>query len=51
MCLVSHKFPEGTVAGLYKRAVGENALIDAVRFDQQRINWTLKEFDVISILK
>jgi hypothetical protein len=22
--IVSHKFPEGTVAGLYKRAVAEN---------------------------
>jgi len=44
--LVSAKFPEGTVAGLYKRAVAENQYHDAVRFGAQRINWTLKEFDV-----
>jgi hypothetical protein len=30
--IVSHKFPEGTVAGLYKRAVAENQYHDAVRF-------------------
>ena len=45
--LVSPKFPEGTIAGLYKRAVAENQYQDAVRFGQQKINWTLKEFDVI----
>jgi len=39
------KFPEGTVAGLYKRAVAENQYIDAVRFGAQTFNWTLKEFD------
>jgi len=44
--IVSHKFPEGTVAGLYKQAVAENHLYDAVRFDAQRFNWNLKEFDV-----
>jgi hypothetical protein len=31
--LVSHKFPEGTVAGVYKRALLKNDLVDAVRFD------------------
>jgi hypothetical protein len=44
--IVSHKFPEGTVAGIYKRAVAKNDLIDAVRFDAQKFNWTVKEFDV-----
>jgi hypothetical protein len=46
--LVHPKFPEGTVAGLYKRAVAENQYIDAVRFGAQKFNWTLKEFDVSS---
>lgn len=45
MLIVSPKFPEGTIAGLYKRAVAENQYQDAVRFGQQKINWTLKEFD------
>ena len=44
--LVSPKFPEGTVAGAYKRAVAENEHYDAVRFGAQKINWTLREFDV-----
>jgi len=44
--LVSPKFPESTVAGLYKRAVAENHYQDAVRFGSQKINWTLREFDV-----
>ena len=43
---MSPKFPEGTIAGLYKRAVAENQYQDAVRFGAQKINWTLKEFDV-----
>lgn len=30
---VNPKFPEGTVAGVYKRAVAKNELIDGVRFD------------------
>lgn len=30
--IVSHKFPESTVAGLYKKAVAENQYYDAVRF-------------------
>jgi len=46
ICLASLKFPEGTVAGLYKQAVAANAETDIVRFDNQRLNWTLKEFDV-----
>jgi len=33
------------VAGLYKAAVASNYMFDSVRFDQQRFNWTLKEFD------
>lgn len=45
--LVSPKFPEGTVAGVYKRAVAENEYYDAVRFGTQKLNWTLKEFDVL----
>jgi hypothetical protein len=44
--IVSPKFPESTIAGLYKRAVAENQYQDAVRFGAQKINWTLKEFDV-----
>ena len=44
--IVSPKFPEGTVAGVYKRAVAENELVDAVRFDAQRFNWNMREFDV-----
>jgi len=42
---VNPKFPEGTVAGLYKRAVATNGLIDAVRFEKPGFNWTLKEVD------
>jgi hypothetical protein len=48
--LVSPKFPESTVVGIYKRAVAENQYQDAVRFGSQKINWTLKEFDVRSTL-
>lgn len=44
--VVHPKFPEGTVAGLYKRAVADNQYYDAVRFGAQKFNWTLKEFDV-----
>ena len=40
------KFPEGTVAGLYKKAMASNSETDVVRFDGQKYNWTLKEFDV-----
>ena len=40
------KFPEGTVAGMYKAAVAAKPEYDCVRFDSQRINWTLKELDV-----
>lgn len=43
---MSHKFPENTVAGLYKRAVAENQYQDAVRFGAQKFNWTLREMDV-----
>ena len=42
----SAKFPEGTTAGLYKAAVAARPDYDAVRFDSQGINWTLKELDV-----
>ena len=44
------KFPEGTVAGLYKKALANNSEYDIVRFDGQKYNWTLKEFDVSSTL-
>ena len=30
---------------MYKVAVASNHLFDAVRFDQQRFNWNMKEFD------
>ena len=43
---VSAKFPEGTVAGIYKRAVAKNEYYDAVRFGAQKLNWNLREFDV-----
>lgn len=39
------KFPEGTVAGMLKSAVAHNYLFDAVRFDRQKFNWNLKDFD------
>lgn len=45
---VSHKFPENTIVGAYKRAVAQNAWLDAVRFDKQNFNWTIKEFDVMN---
>ena len=44
--VASLKFPEGTVAGMYKQAVASNSEYDIVRFDDQKLNWTLKEFDV-----
>jgi acyl-CoA synthetase (AMP-forming)/AMP-acid ligase II len=45
---VHPKFPEGTVAGLYKAAVSQNHHYDAVRFGAQKFNWTLREFDKYS---
>lgn len=39
------KFPSDTVAGKFKVAVSSNYMFDSVRFDQQRFNWTMKEFD------
>ena len=39
------KFPAGTVAGHYKAAVAANGNIDALRFNNQKLNWTLTEFD------
>ena len=39
------KFPSDTVAGLYKVAVASNYMMDAVRFDSQKFNWNLKDFD------
>jgi hypothetical protein len=43
------KFPAGTVAGHYKNAVAHQPEQDAVRFDNQKLNWSLKEFDVSAI--
>jgi acyl-CoA synthetase (AMP-forming)/AMP-acid ligase II len=43
--LVNPKFPTDTSAGMYKIAVASNYMFDAVRFDSQHFNWTLKEFD------
>lgn len=40
------KFPAGTVAGHYKTAVNTNAERDIIRFNNQKFNWTLVEFDV-----
>ena len=39
------KFPTDTVAGMYKLATASNYMFDAVRFDQQKFNWNLKDFD------
>ena len=39
------KFPSDSVAGIYKVAVASNYMFDAVRFDSQKMNWNLKEFD------
>jgi hypothetical protein len=39
------------VAGHFKQAVATNSGYDIVRFDNQRLNWTLKEFDVSQLLK
>ena len=47
--IASLKFPAGTVAGHFKQAVATNANYDIVRFDNQRLNWTLKEFDVLTL--
>jgi acyl-CoA synthetase (AMP-forming)/AMP-acid ligase II len=33
------------VAGIYKVAVASNYMVDAVRFDSQKFNWNLKDFD------
>lgn len=41
----SLRFPQGTVAGDYKAAVAQKGEYDAVRFESQRINWTLRELD------
>ncbi len=46
MSLANVKFPEGTVAGMYKAAVAAKPDYDIVRVDSQKINWTLKELDV-----
>jgi hypothetical protein len=46
IAIVSRKFPENTVAGIYKKAVAENQYMDAVRFGAQKFNWTVKEMDV-----
>jgi long-chain acyl-CoA synthetase len=43
--LVNPKFPTDTCAGMYKIAVASNFNFDAVRFDSQKFNWNLKEFD------
>lgn len=43
--VVNPKFPTDTVAGMYKIAVASNYMFDSVRFDQQKFNWNLKEFD------
>ena len=48
--IVSPKFPEGTVAGVYKRAMAKNEYYDAARFGTQKLNWTLREFDVNILL-
>ena len=47
--LANVKFPEGTVAGMYKAAVSARPDYDIVRVDSQKINWTLKELDVRGI--
>ncbi len=49
MLIANVKFPEGTVAGLYKAAVAARPNYDIVRVDSQKINWTLRELDVSTI--
>lgn len=39
------------MAGHFKQAVATNSGYDIVRFDNQRLNWTLKEFDVSKLCK
>ena len=39
------------MAGLYKKAAAANSEKDIVRFDGQKYNWTLKEFDVSRVIK
>jgi hypothetical protein len=39
------KFPEGTVAGCLKAAVARQSMMDVIRFNNQNINWTVKELD------
>ena len=39
------KFPSDTVAGMFKTAVVSNYMFDSARFDHQRFNWNLKDFD------
>lgn len=39
------------MAGHFKQAVATNSGYDIVRFDNQRLNWTLKEFDVSKLFQ
>jgi hypothetical protein len=39
------KFPAGTVAGHIKAAVATQPMMDVIRFNNQNINWTVKELD------
>jgi len=43
--IVNPKFPSDTVAGMFKAAVASNYMFDSARFDDQRFNWDLKDFD------
>ena len=43
--IVNPKFPSDTVAGMFKAAVSANYMFDSARFDHQRFNWNLKDFD------
>lgn len=42
------RYPEGTVPGILKAARAKNEWLDVARFDAQKHNWTVKEFDVYS---
>lgn len=42
------RYPEDTIPGIIKEARNRNEWLDCVRFDAQKLNLTIKEFDVYS---
>lgn len=43
-----HRYPESTIPNILKEARSNNEWLDCVRFDAQKLNLTVKEFDVYS---